>query len=495
MWGESLTGAVCKESDYSGPEMTDISTRQNDEPAMDLGTAHIELKPLLFHALSKLARQGFVVSPDDALDLIHDFLAHEFGGLQRNYNPQKGGFRTYAYNAFVRFARPRIMELQRFQESLVDPEALDLISAPDTNYELQWSGGIERDVTRAIDLLPSNEASLLLTYLNSRVPSERLLAQGLRISRYEVRQTLLRALGRVVTQLGRPPGIAEKDWSVARALWKERMTIAETALSQNLTPHQARMAQARVTKFLDISLRNVQRARRYTRRLKMRGERYVVPARQLLSRVIYAVGNRNLLDELRNRAEEVISALGDDRDAIVEAGGELDSEWLAEVYEALVGRAALPREEQALIDAFFEANVKEERSVGEAFHQVLWCGLSNDLHDLSRWFKDEERIPSSQMEELLLNDPSVFGGVPESPLLAVYGVTPMAIFLATEAVTSVLERLEGYGLMEPKSAITLYPDRVEASSDIVTLDLLTAEIYTSAGCSSDRYYLTHMKQR
>lgn len=451
---------------------------------MDLGTAHTELKPLFFEALSKLARQGFVARPDDALDLIHDFLAHKFDGLQKNYDPQKGGFKSYAYKAFVRYARSRIMRLQRFQESLVDPQTLDLISAPDMNDELQWSHSFQRNVSRAIDLLPSNEASLLLTYLNARVPSERLLAKGSRISRYEVRQILLRALGRVVTQLDRPPGIAEKDWNVARALWRDQRTIAQTALSHNLTSHQVRMAQARVTKFLDTSLRNVQRVRRYTRRLKMKGERYNVPARQLLSRVIYDVGNHELLEQLRKRADEVISAFGDDYpDTIIESeGAELDSEWLAEVYEALAGSAELPREEQELVDAFFEANVEEEESVGEAFHQVLWFGLSADLHNLSRWFRDEDRIPSTQMGELL-EEPSVKGGSPESSLLAVYGVTPMTIFLATEAVTSALERLEGYGWLEPKSPIILYPDRVEASNGILTVNLLNAEIYTSARCT------------
>ena len=451
---------------------------------MDLGTAHIELKPLLFEALSRLARQGFVVRPDDALDLIHDFLAHEFEELRKTYDPQKGGFKSYAYTVFVRFARPRIMQLQRFQESLVDSQTLDLISAPDINHELHWSNDSARNVTRAIDLLPSNEASILLTYLNARVPSERLLAKGLGISRYEMRQVLLRILGRVVVELARPPGIAEKDWNIAHALWRDQMTIRQVALSHHLTPQQVRMAQGRVNRFLESSLRNVQRVRRYTRRLKMKGERYVVPARQLLSRVIYAVGNRELLEELRTRAEEVISAFDDDQsDVIVENNaGELDSEWLAEVYDALAGRAELPREDQALVDAFFEANVLEERSVGEAFHQVLWSGLSAELHNLSKWFDDADRVSSRDMEGLL-DDPSVKGGMPESSLLAVYGVTPMTIFLATEAITSVLERLEGYGWIEPKSPISLYADRVEASSDRLTVDLLTAEIFTSASCT------------
>lgn len=456
---------------------------------MDLGTAYKELKPLLFEALSRLARQRFVVRPDDAVDLVHDFLAHELGGLQSRYDPEKGGFKGYAYKAFIQFARPRIMQLQRLHESLVDPEALDAISAPEINNDLELSPEYQNLVRQAIGTLTANEASVLLTYVNANVPSERLLAKGLKISRSDTRQILVRALGQVITELPRPPGIAIKDWNVAHALWRDQRTISETASYLNLTSPQVRLAQARVTRFLETSLQNMQRLRRYTRRLKMKGERYTIPAHELFGRVMKEVGNVDLLEELRDRAEEVISALGyydsdQPPDESQWRDAELDPDWLADVYEALAAGAELSREEQAVVEAFFQAGVDEERSVGEAFRQVLWADLPAHLHDLSRWFDDSQRIDANQMKELL-TDPSVKGGLPEATLFLVYGVTPMTIYHATEAVTSALERLQGYGWIGEGSSISLYPDRAEASQDeqgILSVDLLVAEIYTSARC-------------
>lgn len=40
---------------------------------LPLEQAYAELRPLLFDALARLARQGFAVSPADAMDFMHDF--------------------------------------------------------------------------------------------------------------------------------------------------------------------------------------------------------------------------------------------------------------------------------------------------------------------------------------------------------------------------------------------------------------------------------------
>ena len=70
--------------------------------------AYSQLMPLFFGALGRLARQGFVVSPADGMDLIHDFFAEAWGGLVAHYDPNKGSFEGYAYVGFVQFSRPRI---------------------------------------------------------------------------------------------------------------------------------------------------------------------------------------------------------------------------------------------------------------------------------------------------------------------------------------------------------------------------------------------------
>lgn len=453
---------------------------------MDLGTAFSDLKPLLFHALGRLARQGFAVAPTDGIDLIHDFLTDELSGLRRRYESDKGGFKTYAYRAFVQFARPRIVRLQRLQESLVNPEVLVRLSGSAAAEIPEFSPDYLQHLAEAIDTLPPDERGALRTYISSNAPSERLLAQGLGVSRYQARDLLIRALGRVVIQLAKPPGVTEHDWHVAHALWHDQRTINEAAAYLNLTPGQVRSAQAKVTKFLENTLRNMQPLRRYTRRRKMKAERYNIPARTLLAETLKARGDQDLLQQLRDRSDEVIASLDAD-DYAMAADGELldvDFEWLAAVYEALAGKVEVTREEQKLFDALFEAGIDEETSVGEAFEQILWPDLPDALRDPDRWFPESARVSSVRLKESL-QEPSVKSGWAVAAQLAVYGVTPMTIFHATEAVSSALERMQDYGLIDARSPVRLSADRAEASGDergVLTLESLVAEIHTSAKC-------------
>lgn len=71
----------------------------------NMETAYQELRPLLFRALGRQARQGFLVSPADGLDLIHDFFAEEWKKVERTYDPSRGNYKAYSYGAFVRFVR------------------------------------------------------------------------------------------------------------------------------------------------------------------------------------------------------------------------------------------------------------------------------------------------------------------------------------------------------------------------------------------------------
>ena len=71
-----------------------------DGPGMEVGDAlpnidesYRELRPLFFLALGKLAKQGFVTSPADGLDLIHDFFADEWSNINRTYKPSRGNYR------------------------------------------------------------------------------------------------------------------------------------------------------------------------------------------------------------------------------------------------------------------------------------------------------------------------------------------------------------------------------------------------------------------
>lgn len=470
--------------------MTDTDVQQSTGAPTDVGTAFKRLKPLLFGALSKLARQGFIVSPPDGVDLIHDFLTEEIPGLKQRFDPAKGDFSGYAYQAFIRFARPRIMRLQRFQHSLVSIEDLERLSGGDTKAELELAPDYQQPLEQAIEELPPLEGSVLKTYIGANVPSERLVAKGLGLSRYQVRETLVSALGHVIVQLSRPPDLPERDWKVARALWHDQRTPGEAASYLGMTTHQVRQAQARVTKFLETVLRNVQPTRHYTRRNKMTPEarlpRLIIPAQQLLAQVLKARGDSQLLQQLRDRSEEVLEALEKNDCELVpeDESLSLDPEWLAEVYKALSGDARLTPEEQSFADALFFASEAEECSVGEAFSQVLWPALPDELHNLEIFFSNVPCVSQQRVEELR-QQPSVKGGRPYAELLTDYGFTPMTIFHATEAVSSSIERLQDYGMIDDRAPVGLFPTRIEAQGerrDILKVESLITEIRTSTDC-------------
>src|SRR2546422_441981 len=104
-----------------------LQTMPTTVPSLE--EAYDRLKPVFFAALGSLARRGLLVAPNDGMDLIHDFFIEDWGGLERNFDPDKGAFEGYVYRAFVQFARPRIVRLHRWQNSLVGEEGLDLFPA------------------------------------------------------------------------------------------------------------------------------------------------------------------------------------------------------------------------------------------------------------------------------------------------------------------------------------------------------------------------------
>src|SRR5208282_5864054 len=106
--------------------------RMADSQALpDLETAYQTLRPMLFGGLGKLSRQGFSVLPSDGLDVIHDFFVDEWDKVIAHYDPAKGRLETYVYAAFINFARPRLIRLQRLQGSLTDPQELNKMAEED----------------------------------------------------------------------------------------------------------------------------------------------------------------------------------------------------------------------------------------------------------------------------------------------------------------------------------------------------------------------------
>ena len=428
----SARHAVNNDGLLSGPRM------EVGEALPDIDQSYRELRPLFFLALGRLAEQGFVTSPADGLDLIHDFFADEWAKLSRTYKPSRGNYRAYAYQSFVQFVRPRIVRIQRFQNYKLRPdevesalsEPAETSPGPETSYDHQL-------VKARIDELPQLQREILTDYVYSD-KSERTLAQAHSLTRHRLRELLVDSLGRVLVRLERPKGISLVDWQVALALWRDARSISQTARYLHLTEHQVRSANKRNFDFLTRVL-SIYHPHGTVRRQEMARTEVVVGPRELFKRTIFSPGNEELLNQLAQRAEEIMNSLDgpEAMDISEEEMRSLHPQWVARVYEALgTGGEA---EEPLDISTEGYAHAREEYEIGEAYELSLIPGLPPHLADLPRWLSNLPEVDRDEREDLL-ETPSARGAKRLSPDLARYGVTPLTVLDATNAVSRLLQR-------------------------------------------------------
>jgi DNA-directed RNA polymerase specialized sigma24 family protein len=462
-----------------------------NEATLDVGAAYEELRPHLLGALAKLARQGFIVSPWDGLDLIHDFFIEAWDGINSRYDPSRGTLDAYIYAAFIRFARPRIVRLHRFQSSLVEPENLDLRHSREEDDDESYvpPEDSKQIVREAVSHLPLREREILSRYLYAKPRAERMLARKFSLSRYGLRQALVDAFGRVMIRLDKPERMPERDWKVAVALWRDHRTVDEAAAYLGLTPHQVREANSRNALLLTEAMRRYHPSgEAQLRRNTMKPQRNLIPPYDLLERVLKSPGNEELLGQVRERADEVLAAL-ENSEFLGLSEGEMQSVdplWVAEVYEAMA--APTPREEENFeaADALFRANQYEEASIGAAFRETLLADLPEYLCHIEKWLSPlAPQVDEKEWRELMA-EPSVQAGLPCTERLVPYGVTPLTVFYATEAVSSLLDRLMRYEMINADASVGLEMNRVEVDgrdSELLSVDALVDEIQDVSECS------------
>jgi RNA polymerase sigma factor (sigma-70 family) len=416
------------------------------EALPDIDQSYRELRPLFFLALGRLARQGFVTSPADGLDLIHDFFADEWEKLSRTYKPSRGNYRAYAYQSFVQFVRPRIVRIQRFQNYKLRPDEVESAltepaatsSDPEMSYDQQL-------VKARIDELPQLQRKVLTDYVYSD-KSERALAQVYSLTRHRLRELLVDALGRILVRLDRPKEISLVDWQVALALWRDARSISQTARYLHLTAHQVRSAHKRNFEFLTRIL-SVYHQHGTVRRREMAKTEVVLEPRELFKKTIFSPGDEELLNQIAQRAEEIMNSLEgpEAMDISEEEMRSLHPQWVARVYEALSPAG----EKEELLDISNEpgyAHVDAEFEVGQAYKLSLIPGLPPHL---PRWLSNLPEVDDGERRDLL-DTPSARGADPLSRDLARHGVTPLTVLSATNAVSRLLQRYLRTGrLKEP----------------------------------------------
>lgn len=453
----------------------------------NIESAYEDLRPVFLHALSGLARQGLAASPADAMDLIHDFFADNWESLTRNYNPEKGSFKSYAYIAFINFARPRILRLRRLQSSLVDADVLDSL-APEHIW-MNPEFGEEHDrhvVINAIAQLPELERSVLSSYIYSEAPSERALAKEFGVSRYKLRELLVNALGRTVVLLDRPISMSERDWDVAQALWHDMRTVEETASYLGMTNHQVRQANSRNMHLLVKAIKDFQpRGRHRLRRGTMNPKQEILAPSVLLAQTLRSEGDHALLQQVTSRAGEIVSIL-ETLDQFEMSDDELQRVnplWIAEVYDALSKAVGRWEEAPQVSEKPFQAHEREEFQVGVAYRQVLIADLPHHLNDPDQWLGSVRKV-SDEERDYALRAPSTQGGMPEAASLAAYGVTPLMVLRATQAVSFLLERFMRKGKLDSSAPVILIPEGQQAEGSL-NPEMLVNEVKRMAECRNE----------
>jgi len=188
------------------------------------------------------------------LDLIQDFFLETWDGLVTRYDPTRGQLGTYVYGAFVRFARRRIIRMQRWSVLLVDTASLARLL--EEQAVTRQTGPSPHDlltVAEALAQLPGRQRDILCDLACGH--SERELARHLSLTRYQLRELLVDALGHVAVALGEPGRLSAPDWQIAVAVWRQGRSVRETAAFLNLSIPEVRAARHRILDLLASGLK------------------------------------------------------------------------------------------------------------------------------------------------------------------------------------------------------------------------------------------------
>ncbi|WLB24471.1 sigma-70 family RNA polymerase sigma factor [Bradyrhizobium japonicum] len=420
--------------------------------------AYVRYRPLLFSALSRLARHGFTALPHDSLDLIHDFFLEAWEPLTLNYDADKAKFETYLYAAFVRFVRPRIVRLHRWTDALLQPAEFAELDTPITRIEP--AGTSLRDIQaigRALATLAPFERELLRAYVADPGTSERDLAEKFSLTRYRMRLMLADALGKTAVQLGDRDTIDSDERAVANALWRDGRTVKEAARALARTPSDIQALRLRFFEKLAHAIkgggtdphppRTDSHADPHTdpplgRTHHMTEADHLSKAKHLLEAALKSSLRGSALDALQKHAEIVVAFLNHPAsDEFFERhANALTPDALAGLYSALGSTEPVDPDDAALLEALLETSDQDEQRIGEAFAEVLIPNLPDDFTKFGeRIFLGAPRVGKDKLKHLL-SETSVIHGGPVAHELAEFGLTPVSIVEASQGIANLARR-------------------------------------------------------
>jgi DNA-directed RNA polymerase specialized sigma24 family protein len=192
--------------------------------------------PLLLAGLGRLAAKGYDVNPADALGVVHDFYVEALPGILERYDASRGSFATYIYGAFLHFARPRIVRELRWQRLLMPFD--DAVEHAAGHGGEKTADGLLDELAAAYGELPKPLRAALERRL-AKGESERATARRLEITRYELRQRVAEALGRLAIAVGRDEAIPEELRGLAVRLWRDEAPLMQVARERGWSRQEA----------------------------------------------------------------------------------------------------------------------------------------------------------------------------------------------------------------------------------------------------------------
>jgi len=213
------------------------------------------LRPVLYGALAHLARVGFAVQPADAEDLMQDFFLREWNTLHSRYDPAQGELENFVFVAFVRFARTWIIRQHSWHEHFQELEFAHTLCEPRAATDPPEPSSASDVAARQAVLSLLESEPMLRRYLEAGPRCERLLARDHGLTRHQVRERLIEALGRVAVAARAHPRLSPEDWRVASALWQEGQTPRSAAASLGRTTEDVQRSRQRIFQILTAALK------------------------------------------------------------------------------------------------------------------------------------------------------------------------------------------------------------------------------------------------
>jgi len=394
----------------------------------------------MFQALGQLALHGFPIYPDEAMDMIADFeweLAHPEASTFRVDNSVGS---IHIFETFFHFATTRLVRSSIWGQTLLSP---DYRVFPSENMEIAAAQQSEeaRIMLSAVSKLPQRQYDLSCAFWGDAGISERSLARRHCISVYRLRATLVDALGLTSANLAEDQALSEPELSIVRAVWRDGRSSKEASSFLRMPALSIEMVRVKLYRLLLIAFKGTHRMR-FVYSPEFGGTGEWGGAIRLLSAAMQPDASTHDLAALADASDEIYRYLtsGDAEQFLEENRDSLRPDVLAAIYRALGADFSSDEAPDGDAAPYVSAIREEERAIYLAFELHLMPALPDWMETPASAEFGSPAMVSADVRDHLLATLPMNGGRVKIREMASYGLTPVKILQATQAVATVARR-------------------------------------------------------